>query len=593
MTRIAHLPQNRHRPLSLAFGQIAILAMLGFLTPVASFAQTPQSSYRPAPSVSWPVQQPPTQFAPQPPQPMAAPQAGVYQPPVAQVAWQQPTPATPPVQPIGFPQPVVVDPARGMPVAPPAPMPLPPAPSEPHPHDVMARLERVEAALAAGHIPIEGIQDPDVAPLGSLGEYWQGVQDPEIETIAQQTYHSRDMVQKPGEKPKKWYDKLSIRGYAQFRINGILDEDPAGAPAQHTGDRSVGDDQNFLIRRARVILSGDVSDHMYVYLQPDFASSVPGSTDANQFTQIRDWYADCYLDIDKVHRIRVGQSKIPYGWENLQSSSNRLVLDRNDALNSAVRNERDLGVFYYYTPKYAQDFFKMVLDEGLKGSGNYGMFGFGAHNGQGGSLQEQNDNIHIVTRLTLPWQFENGQCVETGIQAYTGKYTVLGSTIFPGGGVVSDTPDGTSGNTGKAGIRDERIAATFVYYPQPFGFQAEWNVGRGPGLNDAQTEVIERHLYGGYAMMMYRYETACYGTWIPFLRYNKYKGGYKPERNAPFSFIEEWEAGAEWQINPQMELTLNYTLTDRTNTTAINRSGELSYRQFEGDLLRCQFQVNY
>jgi len=42
-----------------------------------------------------------------------------------------------------------------------------------------------------------------------------------------------------------------------------------------------------------------------------------------------------------------------------------------------------------------------------------------------------------------------------------------------------------------------------------------------------------------------------------------------------------------------MELTLNYTLTDRTNTTAINRSGELSYRQFEGDLLRCQFQVNY
>ena len=58
----------------------------------------------------------------------------------------------------------------------------------------------------------------------------------------------------------------------------------------------------------------------------------------------------------------------------MQSSSNRLSLDRNDAFNSAARNERDLGVFYYWTPKSAQDFFKYTVDEGLKGSGNYGLF---------------------------------------------------------------------------------------------------------------------------------------------------------------------------------------------------------------------------
>lgn len=34
------------------------------------------------------------------------------------------------------------------------------------------------------------------------------------------------------------------------------------------------------------------------------------------------------------------------GFENLQSSQNRLPLDRNDGLNSAVSNERDLGVFF-------------------------------------------------------------------------------------------------------------------------------------------------------------------------------------------------------------------------------------------------------
>ncbi len=231
---------------------------------------------------------------------------------------------------------------------------------------------------------------------------------------------------------------------------------------------------------------------MYVYLQPDFASNVPGSTDANQFAQIRDWYGDVYLTKDKVHRIRVGSSKVPYGWENMQSSSNRLPLDRNDALNSAVRNERDLGAFYYWTPSFAQDFFKDVMDQGLKGSGNYGMFAIGAYNGQGGSFQEQNDNMHVVTRLTLPFVFENCQRLEVAMQAYTGLYSVLSSPIRPLGVGPAIRPAGTVEAGNLTGIRDERIAWTGVWYPQPLGFQAEWNIGRGPALNDAQTAVEER-----------------------------------------------------------------------------------------------------
>lgn len=414
--------------------------------------------------------------------------------------------------------------------------------------------------------------------------------DPQIHIVNQQTRRSG---QTSGGSSKKWYEKLSLRGYAQFRINETLNEEPGSAPAQHAGDRSVGANQNFLIRRARLIISGDISDHMYIYLQPDFASSVPGSPDANQFAQIRDWYADCYLDCDKRFRFRVGQSKVPYGWENMQSSSNRLALDRNDALNSAVRNERDLGVFFYWTPEYAQDFFKEVLDAGLKGSGNYGLFGIGAYNGQGGSLQEQNENLHVVTRLTLPYQFESGQCMELGVQGYTGEYTVLSSQIRPLGIGGLIRPAGTLETGNRAGIRDERVAGSFIWYPQPFGFQTEWNVGEGPGLNDAQTAVVQRPLSGGYVMGMYRYETDCHGILIPFVRYNHFEGGYKPERNAPFSYIDEWEFGLEWQFNPQMEFTAMYTDTNRTNTTAFSDVGVMSYRQFEGQLLRMQFQVNY
>lgn len=71
-----------------------------------------------------------------------------------------------------------------------------------------------------------------------------------------------------------------------------------------------------------------MSDRLSLYFQPDFASTVTSGSDSIQFAQIRDAYADVFLDDERVHRIRIGQSKVPYGWENLQSSSNRLPLDR-------------------------------------------------------------------------------------------------------------------------------------------------------------------------------------------------------------------------------------------------------------------------
>jgi Phosphate-selective porin O and P len=397
------------------------------------------------------------------------------------------------------------------------------------------------------------------------------------------------------KKEKKWFEKYTIRGYAQVRYNEILSREDLSAAPQYVGDRSVSENQTFFLRRARLIISGDVSEHLGIYLQPDFASTPDGSTGSIHFAQIRDWYGDVYLEKSKVHRVRVGQSKIPYGWENMQSSSNRLVLDRNDALNSAVRNERDFGVIYYWTPEPAQEFFASVLDKGLKGSGNYGVFGFGAYVGQGGSLAEQNDNLHIVSRFTLPIEFCDGQCAEVGIQGYTGRYVVGGSNIRPLGVGGAAIPLGTLDSVvpDRRGIQDERLAWTGVWYPQPLGFQTEWTVGRGPALNAAQTAVEERALYGGYAMTMYQHKTDCHGTIIPFLRWNYFKGGYKSERNAPFSLIDEWEMGFEWQFNKQVELVTQYTLTDRTNTTAINTAGVRSYRQFDGDMLRTQFQFNY
>jgi hypothetical protein len=462
-----------------------------------------------------------------------------------------------------------------------------------------AQLNQVHQAAVFSPVSDEDYETPGF--LEKLQDHWDTIEDPEVAIVNWQTGTKDDKKdeKKDGDKPKKkepkkWYEKLSMRGYTQMRLSKVTDLEPGSAPAQVVGDRSVGDNQEFIIRRARLIIFGDVSDHMGVYLQPDFAVTPPGSTDNTFFAQVRDWYADCYIDKTKIHRVRVGQSKIPYGWENMQSSSNRIALDRSDPLNSPVRNERDLGVFYYWTPEPAQEFFKEVMDQGLKGSGNYGVFGLGCYNGQGGSLLEQNDTLHLVSRLTIPMTLSNGQHIETSIQGYTGNYVVLSSPIRPLGGPVSQTaPAGTLGAGNDVGILDQRLAATFVYYPQPFGFQAEWNFGRGPALNAAQTAVVEDDLQGGYAQIMYNWKTQCHGTLFPFVRYNYYQGGYKSERNAPMANIDEIEFGCEWQMNPQMELTTQYTWTDRTNTTAVNQAGVIPYEQFVGQYLRFQFQFNY
>lgn len=410
-----------------------------------------------------------------------------------------------------------------------------------------------------------------------------------------------DSLRPPVESGKKWYEKFSIRGYVQTRFGRTVDEDPFGADPSLFNDRSInGVAENFSIRRARLILFGDVSDHLYFYMQPDFASTPAGIQTSTFFGQLRDLYGDVYIDKEKVHRFRVGLSKVPYGFENMQSSQNRVPLDRTDSLNTATPTERDLGVFYYWTPEREQKLLKELVDGGLKGSGNYGVIGFGVYNGQGGAQFEQNLNLHTVGRVTYPYRLPSGQVVEASIQGYTGDFVVEGAPIRPLGMGPATTPAGTRATGEQSGQLDQRVAGTFVYYPQPFGFQAEWNVGNSPGLNDAQTAVVTRSLTGGYGMFMYKFDTGRCDAWcpgwgiiIPYARYQYYRGGYKSIPNAPYGTHSELNLGVEWQIRKEMELVTEYSFVDGVNLTAINQPSVVPYRNFDGGVLRFQFQINY
>jgi phosphate-selective porin/polyhydroxyalkanoate synthesis regulator phasin len=417
-------------------------------------------------------------------------------------------------------------------------------------------------------------------------------------------------AQKKKEK-KAWTNNIKINGYVQNRVTTMLGGDDGAVlwPDPSVGDETsgTGRGQNFRIRRARIIFSGQVGDHLGFYIQPDFASSA-GSGQSSNVAQLRDAYGDIFIDKEKVHRVRVGQSKVPFGYENLQSSSNRLALDRVDALNSAVRDERDTGAYYYYTPKNIQDLFKEITDLGLKHTGNYGMFALGAYMGQGANQEDQNNNYHIVSRFTYPWKTESGQIFEAGIQAYTGNYVrsagsyrkanslgVLGSATPTIGAEYRKNGSSTSGE-----FDDERVAVSFRMYPQPWGLEGEWNWGTSPGLDVAENTIKNKSLHGGYIQGSYfakdvsMFDTNL-GTLIPFVKWQYYDGYNKAETNAPQNKVNDWEFGLEWQIAPEVELAAVYHKMKRTNITTSGDFNQLngSYQTFNAEALRLQLQYNF
>ena len=367
----------------------------------------------------------------------------------------------------------------------------------------------------------------------------------------------------------KWYDKIQLRGYAQVRYNGLLQTNEDLECEQC--DKSWGGDNDFFIRRMRLIFYGQLSPRVYFYVQPDFASS--SSTTALHFGQLRDAYFDVGVDKKSQFRFRIGQSKVPYGFENMQSSQNRLPLDRADALNSAVSNERDLGVFFYWAPASKRKLFSSLVSSGLKGSGDYGVFGVGIYNGQTANRPELNANKHIVTRISYPFEIKQ-QIVEAGIQAYTGKVTLV------------STSSGVNYATDKL-YDDKRVAGTVVLYPKPFGILAEYTIGRGPQFDKTLDSITTQRLHGGYVTASYMLNFKN-NVLIPFVRYQVYQGGKKHELDARSYNVEDLEIGVEWQMSRYFELVMMYTMSSRRFEDYANQD---NYQR--GNLLRIQAQVNF
>jgi len=205
------------------------------------------------------------------------------------------------------------------------------------------------------------------------------------------------------------------------------------------------------------------------------------------------------------------------------------------------------------------------------------VFGIGLYNGQTANRPEQNKNLHIVSRLSVPIKL-GSQIIEPGIQGYAGKFVVPTDTRSTGVKAANNFE-----------FNDKRIATTFVLYPRPLGILMEYNAGRGPRYNPSRDSIEVRSLSGGFITISYKIPGKRQDEFFfPYTRLQHYDGGKKHELDARNHNVREWETGLEWQFNKYFELTTAYTISNRRFEDSKLRSNVQS-----GNLLRIQAQLNF
>ena len=368
---------------------------------------------------------------------------------------------------------------------------------------------------------------------------------------------------------RPWYDRVSMRGYAQLRYNRLLEtNDQLKCP---TCDRSIGDNGGFFLRRARIAITAQVNDRLSISIQPDFASEVGGKENT---LVLRHYFADIYLDSAKTFRARVGQSEVPTGFEALQSSSRRTPFDRADAMESSAPGEQDLGVFFFWTPAVARQRLKDLGTSQLKGTGDYGTLSIGLYNGQGGNRSEMNDTPHIIARVAYPFRL-GARYLEADAYAYTGTYTISPSQRSAGVGGEDD-------------FDDHRVGGALVLYPQPFGAQVEWTAGRGPEYDAPTNTIVDKPLNGGYGLVSYAWRGRGPRRVVAYARLQYFHGAFKTDTDARGSVVHEYEPGVEWNVIDGFELTGAYAISDR-----LYRDSAQPNNHEKGQFLRLQAQFSF
>jgi hypothetical protein len=177
--------------------------------------------------------------------------------------------------------------------------------------------------------------------------------------------------------------KHRIDGYAQVRYEA--DNAPDGRT-------------EFMVRRTRVNLRGPVSDRWSYRVEFQLDAKESGKARGSK-VQLRTFYADCKL---KNGMLRVGQAKIPWGYELLESVPVLWTSERALFMDRLFPNQRDIGV---------QAFFRKSPDSP--------QLDIGVFNGTGINANDNNDRKNVMARINVP--VPNGSVALSGYVGENGE----------------------------------------------------------------------------------------------------------------------------------------------------------------------------
>jgi hypothetical protein len=285
----------------------------------------------------------------------------------------------------------------------------------------------------------------------------------------------------------------------------------------------------FDIHRARLILDGDITDHIDYRLQPEFAGTSPKLLDAYM-----DYEVGSYL------KFTAGQFKIPFSQENLISSSMLETIDRSQVVEALVARSKDvIGN-------------QNGRDIGIKAGGNFLRlsdtylfeYALALLNGQGIDTTDLNDQKDYVGRLLI----HPIKDLSIGGDYYAGRYALASIT-------------GSS-------YERTRIGAELSYIHDPVSLKAEYIRGR----DGSKTTITTRQ--GWYVQ----------GTC--FLLPKKLQGvlkydAYDPDVNIPDNTSTVYTIGLNWFFTSLTRIQVDYEIKDVDRATR------------NSNLLAAQVQVGF
>ena len=305
--------------------------------------------------------------------------------------------------------------------------------------------------------------------------------------------------------------KLKFSGYVQ---------------AQVTDDRAASPKTDFQVRRARLKLEAPITDLASATLEFDATRSV----------SLKEAFIDLGRATD-VWRVRAGQSKVPFMYDILQSSSARLAPEQTAVAQYVFPSEYDQGAWLQL---------KNALGDAIPGT----TLDVGIQDGQGPNTADLNEGKDLVARLrfvlgnTPPDKSMEANSVYLGY--LDGKFTkgtaTTDKTAFGGG---------------------------ISYLLGPVWLRAEYLAGQKLGLD----------FTGWYGQAAYQFTNAV-DTF--FVRYDT----LDENTDAPNTSVSDWTVGLEHFLDSSTRLILAHEFRSP-------ESGYSQYAKTNGDLTTLRLQVKY